>query len=244
MNEKNLNNQKIKEFYGDDPRKIPLYGITQAAGYLKIPVPTLRSWIGGRNYKLRNGEVRFSTPVIKLPKKDLPILSFINLVEAHVLKGIRKVENIPFYKVRDTLEYIEKEFQTANPLADYQFKTDGVELFIEHLGQIITVSKKGQLAIREVIETYLRRIDRNPDKTPFRLYPFIKRNAEQNEPKIVSINPLVSFGRPVLVGTGIPTEVVAERFHAGDSIKDLTEDYAATEEKILEAIRYEYKKAA
>ncbi len=245
MNEKKLNEQKIRKIYGDDPKEIPLYGISQAANYLKIPVQTLRNWIKGQKYKVgQKSEVRVSSPVIKLPNPNLPILSFTNLVEAHVLKGIRKAENIPFYKVRDALGYVGEEFQKKHPLAEHQFLTDGVDLFIEHLGQLITVSKRGQIAMREAIEIYLKRIDRNPDKSPIRLYPFIKRGDEESEPKIVSINPLVSFGRPVIAGTGVPTEIIAERFYAGDSLKDLTEDYGITEEKVLEAIRYEPKRAA
>ncbi len=245
MNEKETYEQKFKKIYGDDPKEMPIYGISQAANYLKIPLPTLRTWIRGRNYPVgQDGEIRFSTPVIKLPKSNLPMLSFMNLVEAHVLKGIRKAENIPFYKVRETIEFVEKQLQSKHPLADYQFYTDGVDLFIDHLDQLVTVSKRGQLAIREVIKIYLKRIDRNPDKTPIRLFPFLKRDAEKTEPKVISINPLVSFGRPVIVGTGVPTEIVAERFHAGDSLKELMEDYGTTEENVLEAIRYEYKKAA
>lgn len=245
MKEKDSYEQKIKKIYGDDPKEMPLYGISQAANYLNIPLQTLRSWIRGRKYPIgQGGKVRFSAPVIKLPKAHLPMLSFMNLVEAHVLKGIRKVENVPFYKVRNALAFVEQKFQSKHPLADYQFLTDGVDLFIEHLDELITVSNSGQLAFREIIETYLRRVDRNPEMTPIRLYPFVKRDAEKTEPKVISINPLVSFGRPVIVGTGVPTEVVAERFHAGDSLKDLTEDYGITEEKVVEAIRYEFRKAA
>ena len=245
MEEKDSYERKIKKFYGDDPKEMPLYGFSQAASYLKIPLPTLRSWIRGRKYPVgQDGEVRFSAPVIKPPKSAFPMLSFMNLIEAHVLKGIRKVENIPFYKVRNALWYVEEKFQSKHPLADYQFLTDGVELFIEHLDELVTVSKSGQLVFRELIEVYLRRIDRNPDKTPIRLYPFLKRDAEKTEPKVISINPLVSFGRPVIVGTGVPTEVVAERFQAGDSLTDLTEDYGITKEEAEEAIRYEYRQAA
>lgn len=245
MSEKKISEQNIRKIYGDDPKEIPLYGISQAATYLKIPVPTLRTWIRGRKYPVgRNKNIKFSEPVIKLPKDDLPMLSFMNLIEAHVLKGIRKIENIPFYKIRNALGYVEEKFSSKHPLADYQFLTDGVELFIEHLDELVTVSKSGQLMFRELIQTYLRRIDRNPDKSPIKLYPFLKRDSEENESKIISIDPLVSFGRPVIVGTGVPTDVISERFQAGDSIQELTKDYGISEEKVVEAIRYEYKKAA
>jgi uncharacterized protein (DUF433 family) len=163
----------------------------------------------------------------------------MNLVEAHVLNGMRRIENVPFYKVRGALEYIEKRFPSKHPLADHQFQTDGVDLFIEGLGQLVAVSKEGQIGIREVIEQYLRRIERDLKFTPFRLYPFLQDRPREDAPKQILIDPLVSFGRPVIAGTGIPTDVVAERFYAGESWKDLAKDYGLTQDQIQEALRYE-----
>ncbi|MEE9256893.1 MAG: DUF433 domain-containing protein, partial [bacterium] len=60
-----------------------------------------------------------------------------------------------------------------------------------------------------------------------------------DEPKTVVIDPKVSFGRPVLVGTGIPTLVIAERCKAGESIEELAEDYRRSTSEIVEAIRCE-----
>ena len=58
------------------------------------------------------------------------------------------------------------------------------------------------------------------------------------------IDPNVSFGRPVLAGTGIPTAVIAERFNAGETIAELIEDYNRTPTEIEEAIRCERQKSA
>jgi uncharacterized protein (DUF433 family) len=226
--------------YGADPREIPLYGISQASRYLNIPLATLRSWIRGRKYPVGGGnERKLFRPVIHLPDPKTPMLSFINLVEAHVLSGVRRIEGVPFYKVRMALEYIEKKFPSKHPLADQQFQTDGVDLFIERLGQLEAVSKGGQIGIKEVLEQYLRRIDRDPALAPFRLYPFLKVKPESDAPKHVMIDPLISFGRPSLVGTGVPTDVIAERFFAGESMNDLAKDYGVTEKQVEEAIRYE-----
>jgi uncharacterized protein (DUF433 family) len=49
----------------------------------------------------------------------------------------------------------------------------------------------------------------------------------------------VSFGRPVLAGTGIPTAVIAERYKAGESMDDLADDYGRRRLEIEEAIRCE-----
>ena len=53
------------------------------------------------------------------------------------------------------------------------------------------------------------------------------------------IDPFVSFGRPVLAGTGIVTAVLAERFKAGESVEELAKDYGRTALDIQEALRCE-----
>jgi uncharacterized protein (DUF433 family) len=53
------------------------------------------------------------------------------------------------------------------------------------------------------------------------------------------IDPQVSFGRPVLVGTGIPTAVIAGRYKAGESMDALADDYGRQRFEIEEAIRCE-----
>ena len=239
--------KKVLTFYKEDPREVPVYTLTQTARYLKIPVVTLKTWVKGREYPVEGGKRKFFKPVILLPNPRMPRLSFMNLVEAHVLNGIRRIENIPFRKVRQAIEYLEKQYPSKHPLADRLFQTDGVDLLIEDLDKLINVSRHGQIEMREVVKKYLRRIERDPTKhLPIRLYPFLRNTHQVEEPISVVIDPLVSFGRPTLVKTGIPTAVIAERFYAGDSTHDLARDYGIEREKIEEAVRYEapYLKAA
>jgi uncharacterized protein (DUF433 family) len=162
----------------------------------------------------------------------------MNLMEAHVLAAIRRRYQISFPKVRSAVTFIKEKLPTKYPLADHQFATDGLHLFIEHLGKLINVTGRGQLAIRELLEVHLRRIDRDPHGIPIRLYPFT-RDPEADEPRAVVIDPRISFGRPVLAGTGIATVIVAERFNAGESMEDLAVDYGRGRSDIEEAIRCE-----
>ena len=53
------------------------------------------------------------------------------------------------------------------------------------------------------------------------------------------IDPRVSFGRPSIIGTGIPTSIIAERYKAGESVEDLADDYGLQPLQIQEAIRSE-----
>ena len=220
-----------------DPRESPVYGIPEAAHYLRIPPATLRSWVIGRYYLTRDGK-KFFRPIIDLADKDNHLLSFMNLVEAHVLDAIRREHHISLAKVRTALNYLKKCFPSKRPLADQKFETDGSNLFVQKYGQLINLSQEGQLAMRSVLAAHLRRIERDASGLAARLYLFI-RKRQPDEPKVVVVDPYVSFGRPVLVGTGIATAVIAERFEAGESIEELADDYGRQPCEIEEAIRCE-----
>src|SRR5438105_3493233 len=224
-----------------DIRELPSYGITEAAHYLRIPRTTVRDWASGRYYRGISGE-RFSNPIIPLPDSRTKLLSFMNLVEIHVLDAIRRKHNIPLGKVRIGVNFLSRQFPSRHPLADQEFATDGLNLFIEKFSQLINVSQEGQLAMQAVLQAHLHRIERDLKGIPVRLYPFTrKRDFQefQEEPKAVVIDPQVSFGRPVLAGTGIPTAVIAERYKAGESVDDLADDYGRQRLEIEEAIRCE-----
>lgn len=237
---------KKSDIYGGlDPRSIPTYGIYESARALKIPVETLRSWIRGRNYPTRRGVKRF-TPLITLPDADLPLLSFINLVEAHVLDAIRYKDRIPLENVRHAIDHLQKKYHSEHPLVEYDFQHDGVDLFTDierdfvAKPDLVNVSKKGQLAFREIVEAHLKRIGRDSQGSAIALYPFLKRNPQKvEEPKLVLIDPRISFGKPILVGIGVPTSVVADRHEAGESIAELAKDYECEEAAIQAAIDYE-----
>ena len=225
-----------------DLRELATYALPEASHYLRIPVATLRSWVIGRWYPTEVGQ-KFFRPVITLPDKKRSQLSFVNLVEAHVLDAIRRKHNIPLPKVRMAIDYLTRKFPSKHPLVDKGFETDGLNLFIEKYGQLINISQTGQLAMRSLLKAHLRRIERDPAGFVVRLYPFT-RKRQPEEPKWVVIDPYVSFGRPVLVGTGIATAIIAERYKAGESVDDLANDYVRERLQIEEAIRCELQAKA
>lgn len=229
-------------FFRDvDPRKIPTYGITEAAHYLRIPRTTIRDWVSGRSYPGKAGK-RFARPVVRLADAHTKLLSFMNLVEIHVLDAIRRKHEIPLEKVRAAVRYLSEKFPSDHPLADQEFETDGLSLFIEKFSQLINISQAGQLAMRDVLQAHLQRIERDVAGIPVKLYPFTRKRERaepKEEPRAIVIDPRVSFGRPVLAGTGIPTAVIAERYKAGESVDELADDYGRPRLEIEEAIRCE-----
>ena len=118
-----------------------------------------------------------------------------------------------------------------------------MDLFTEQYGQLVNISRAGQTAMRDVISAALRRIDRDPQGIPIKLYPFT-RAAMDDTPAMVVIDPALSAGRPVIAGTGLATQVIAERYKAGESVRDLARDYEREDAEIEEAIRCELQTAA
>ncbi len=233
--------QKRRDIYkGRDPRDIPTYSFWEASHWLQIPLKTLRAWIRGRSYPTIAGKKRFE-PIIQLPDEDLPLLSFTNLVEAHVLDAIRYHHNVPLNNIRQAVSYLRECSSSQQPLADYWFQLKGVDLLIEDGALMVNATKRGQLEMKEIIQAYLKRVDRDPRGAALRLYPYLHRHpaAFENEPKIVLIDPRISFGKPVLVGIGVPTAVVANRHEAGESVADLAKDYGCEASEIKKTIQYE-----
>jgi uncharacterized protein (DUF433 family) len=233
------NPSAIDIYQGRDPRDIPAYTYADAAAYLSLPLSTLRSWIRGYEYQTKGGR-KLSKPVFYLPEPKLPRLSYMNLVEAFVLGSLRRKYKIDLQKIRTAIAALEREFGSRHPLAQHRFETNGIDIFVEKYGQLINVGRDGQLAMRDVLQSYLTRVEHDPAGKAARLYPFIRLNGTA-QPKHVVINPYVSFGKPVITGTGLPTRVVAERYKAGDSIPQIARDYGRKAEEIDDAIRYELR---
>jgi uncharacterized protein (DUF433 family) len=223
-------------------KEIGAYSPTEAAHYLRLPISTLRAWVFGQIYTGETGRKIFK-PVIQIADKEDRLLSFNNMVEIHVLSGIRKVHEIPLPKIRKGLRFVQDKLGTERPLLTQNFLTDGLDLFVAQSGVLMNVTQEGQLALRETVESFLKRIDRDPSGVPIRLYPFSRR-AGQEDVKSIVIDPNVAFGRPTLVGTGVPTANIFERFYAGEPIDELAQDFNVEKSLIEEAIRCEQVKTS
>jgi uncharacterized protein (DUF433 family) len=92
--------------------------------------------------------------------------------------------------------------------------------------------------MQKILQLFLNRIERDEEGLAVKLFPFTKQ-PHLDAPKIVTIDPRISFGRPVLAETGIPTDILAERYKAGESIDELAQDYSCSRLQIEEGIRYE-----
>ena len=150
------------------------------------------------------------------------------------------------FKVRDSVEYLRRELGSAeHPLLDHSLQTNNIDLFVNHASQLLNISRDGQVAMRGEFEQALARIERDNKGSPIRLFPYSRTSHSAiDQPKDIVIDPRISFGRPILTSAAIPTEVIADRFLAGDSPTEMAKDYRVDEKEIEEAIRFEQRRAA
>jgi uncharacterized protein (DUF433 family) len=226
-----------KNITKQDLRELPAYGLVEAAAYLRLPKSTLRAWMLGQQH---------FRAVIDIADRAEKRLSFINLVEAFVLAGIRREHSIPLPKVRSAVAYLRRAFKTRRPLAEEQFETDGLDLFVEKFGTLIGATQDGQMQMREVIRDRLKRVRRDPHGLPEKIVLFpapAPLVAGQDKSGDIVIDPRYSFGRPVLDGYGVRTAVLAERFYSGETVEALSMDYGVPSEVVQNALRSEPRAA-
>jgi len=210
--------------------------VAEAARYLKVAPATLRSWVAGRRYP-KASNVERTAPLIQPARKDPPILSFWNLIEAHVLRSLRTDHGVPMEALRTALAFAEKTLSIDRLLLSPELRTDASRLLLERYGELIDLSASGQLAMRVAFKDHLARVEWDAWKFPVRLYPFPYSGAATAQP--IAIDPQIAFGRPVIALRGISTGAIAERIDAGESAIDVAEDYDLSERDIEEAVLYE-----
>ncbi len=202
--------------------------------YLRVPIKTLEYWAFGR------GRV---APVIRAAAKHPRSLSFMNLLECHMLASMRSLYDLRLPKIRRAVAHLNKTSGFKHPLIEQPLYTNRIDVLIKEIDKLVNLSRGGQLVIPEIVEAHLERVEYDKEIGVFRFYPFV-RERSASEPKFIVINPALGFGKPVIAGTGISTAVIASRFNARESVPDLAKEYGLEEREIEEAIRWETRAVA
>jgi len=220
-----------------DLRNQPAYTLAEAARYIKLPAATLRSWVAGRPYPKAQGVGRFQ-PLIHPPRRQPAALSFWNLIEAHVLRSLRTDHGVSIRAVRQALSFAERSLGIQRLLLRKELRTDAGKVFLDRYGELIELSASGQLAMRQLLEAHLLRVDWDEWQFPVRLYPFLTVEASSAD-KPIAIDPKIAFGRPVVVRAGVSTAAIAERIDARETVEELAADYGLTSSDIEQAVLFE-----
>lgn len=220
-----------------DTRDVAAYPVAEAARYLHLPVATLRTWVTGGSTTSRDGTAR-SSRVIRPASGDPIMLSFWNLVEAHVLRALRTDHGVSLPAVRKAVRYAEQELEIDRLLLSPELKTNAGRLFLDRYGELTELTASGQLAMRKLFESHLRRVEWDTSRFPVRLFPFIPGDTTESTPT-VAIDASLAFGRPIIRRRGISTSVIADRIDAGESVADVASDYEINDAEVAAAVLLE-----
>ena len=218
----------------------PAYRAGEAAHILALPLGTVQAWSFGHDYRHADGKPKRFKRVIEPADVRHKLLSFANLCELHLLGVIRRRHRVKLPQVRQAVGYMRDRLGEARPLLSTRFRTNGVDLFVEYAEQLLNVSRQGQQALRQDFEQALSRVEYDDRGTVVRLFPYsapADNSAAQS--RAVVVDPLRSFGRPALANVYVRTEVIADRFGAGDSIEEMASDFRVSPRQIEDALRFE-----
>jgi uncharacterized protein (DUF433 family) len=215
----------------EDIRYNPLYSLVEVGRYSRVKPDTLRSWIRSNTHM----------PLLfPAATKTVAPLSFINLIEAHVLLALRRAHTVPMRRIRTAIEWLKDTYAVEHPLAEIDLETDGRDVFVREFGLPVSASRKGQIGINEILSRYLQRIERDPNRVPVRFYPL----TYDTSPKLIIMDPAVAYGRPVIKDTRITTLMIFERYSGGESLIDIADDYGLEMSAVEEALRCEIDQRA
>ena len=108
--------------------EIPTYGLPEASAFLRLPYAVVREW------------TRDST-LVRVDVRNL--LSYSNLLELHILKGLRRTHGLSMQRVRRGLATYKELYRSAHPLLDFRLQTDGFSLILHEEEKYVNLSRSG-----------------------------------------------------------------------------------------------------
>lgn len=206
---------------------VPNYRVREAAKYASISPQTIASWHN------RPGSNRKST--LSLRDKGAA-LSYLQLIEVAVVSSFRK-SGVSLAKIKAAREYVSRQLEAEHPFAEYRFKTDGRDLWMDYAQieadagdkKLLAASRGGQLAWSDIIGR-LQEFDYEKDGLAVRWHV---AGADSG----IIIDPRIQFGAPAI--DGVATWVFKGRWEAGEPLDDIADDFGVPNSAVLSALRFE-----
>jgi len=144
-----------------------------------------------------------------------PVIPFVGLAESIVLAAVRG-SGVPMQRIRPALNALEREIGIEHALASRRLYSDGAELLFEY-GDRHRGSSEGDSALELVVV-----------------------RSGQN----VVADPTRAFGAPIFERGGVRVSDVLDRFWAGESLDDLSEDFGVPLDQLEDVLRVASRPAA
>lgn len=141
-------------------------------------------------------------------------------------------------EIKEARQYLQARWGDEYPFARVKFKTDGVDVLLDFMGddksvmsdRLLTANRSGQLVWTNMLSDRLLEFDY--DKSGLVRNWFVSgRNSS------ISIDPAVAFGAPNV--DGISTRIIKDKWVAEFPISEIADDYGIPESLVSEALEFE-----
>ena len=216
---------------------LPRYSYAEADYLGKVSRGTSKRWLSGYEYLRRSGE-RVRQPPVTPGVEVEGAVSFVDLVEIAAI-GKLKERGFSLPQIRRIVRNCQSFFQVDRPLPTLRFKTGGREIFVSGTYDLTEVgTRKGMRAWNEVLEPFLEDVDYDAElEVANRWWPLGRVNR-------IVVDPDYGYGFPVIVQSGVRTEIILERFQSGDLEGQIAKDFNVRRIDVQRALQFELNRAA
>ena len=221
----------------EDQYNVPMYYAAEIARLVNISRYRVHRWLEGYVFTLDSGRRR-QEPVVQKEWRDLDYpnyASFLDLVDLLFVKRFLDY-GISLQKLRKALEEA-KAILGTNHFARQSFFTDGKKICLavkDEGDAILELLSGGQWVISKIIKQLAHQIDF--DKTT----KLARRWFPDEGNRLVVLDPLISFGRPIIAKKGITTENIFDLYIAEEeTVHTVCEWMNLTGEEVEAAVNFE-----
>lgn len=225
---------------------VPLYTLSEASTYLRVPRATLTTWADGDEQR-RPGRERLKlvrgAPIITALDARAhghARLPFVGIAEAYVLSAFRRA-GVPMQRIRPSISWL-LEHVGAHALASKDLYTDGAEVlwdFAQETGEgspdgevarSLIVPRLGQYVFKDIVQHYLEQISFSDDN-----YASAIRLPQYQHANVV-LDPRRGYGQPVFGNSGVRVSDALGPLRAGESFEDVALDYGVPVSELRDAL--------
>jgi uncharacterized protein (DUF433 family) len=203
---------------------------------------TITRWLRGYDY-VRKGEKHHSPPLWKpdyVNEDDTIELSFRDLIELRFVKAFRDI-GLSLPTIRECFERAVEAVHDQRPFSTQKFRTDGKTIFLEitdnvNEGELLDL-KKRQGVFHRIVAPSLHDLEFDAE-TVVRWFPLGKAHRS------IVVDPARSFGRPIVMPAGVPTEVLREAVEVEGSEEKVAKLYEVPVAAVRDAVVFQQRLAA
>lgn len=148
-------------------------------------------------------------------------------------------------RIRPAVELLASEIGVDHALASKSLYTDGAEVLYDYAAKRrdddlleLTVVRTGQKQFSDLVAEYLGRVTYGEDGWVAEVELPTYEHAR------VVVDPKRGFGFPLLVHGGARVEDLVDRFKAGDTVAEISDDFAVSGAEVEDVIRVATRAAA